>query len=187
MFCYTYLCPFLANLKRTCVVEYRKALSSKNCCQDVFGRVFSPQDGSDKWTRSGLVICTCRGSFSLKGAWEIPSDAPFISVATRVACNLRDIVADNRTCPPWTQRTISRGGVKSDFPCTSESISLFLFILRFSFNPIASPWPLSARQLLLIKELIFSSLSLISIANLKHCEFFKFSLPCYQKEKKEDI
>lgn len=29
---------------------------------------------------------------------------------------------------------------------------------------------------LLIKELIFSLLSLISVVNLKHCEFFKFSL-----------
>ena len=42
---------------------------------------------------------------------------------------------------------------------------------------------------LLIKELIFSLLSLISIVNLKHCEFFKFSSLLSKKgegEKKKD-
>ena len=40
---------------------------------------------------------------------------------------------------------------------------------------------------LLIKELIFSLLSLISIVNLKHCEFFKFSslLSKREREKKK--
>lgn len=36
---------------------------------------------------------------------------------------------------------------------------------------------------LLIKELIFSLLSAISIVNLKHCEFFKFPLFFYQKQR----
>lgn len=38
---------------------------------------------------------------------------------------------------------------------------------------------------LLIKELIFSLLSLISIVNLKHCEFFKFSSLLSKKERKK--
>lgn len=45
---------------------------------------------------------------------------------------------------------------------------------------------LSERWLPLIKELIFSPLSLISIVNLKHCEFFKFSFPVIKKRKREN-
>lgn len=104
----------------------------------ILAGLFSPlQEGSDKLVKASLLICTCRGSFSLKGAWEIPSDAPFISVATRPACNLRDIVADNRTCPLWTQRTISRAGVKSDFsPVRWIHLG---FYSSFSFSLIQSP------------------------------------------------
>lgn len=39
---------------------------------------------------------------------------------------------------------------------------------------------------LLIKELIFSLLSLISIVNLKHCEFFKFSFLLSKREREEE-
>lgn len=65
--------------------------------------------------------------------------------------------------------------------------SCFPSLVPFSFcgfiHPVVSPGPLSGRELLLIKELIFSFLSLICIVNLKHCEFFK-CISCYQKEKK---
>ncbi len=113
-----------------CVVSelYKTVLASVPTGKMDVSSIFFPlQEGSDKLVRAGLLICTCRGSFSLKGAWEIPSDAPFICLASRPACNLRDIVVDNRTCPLWTQRTISRGGVKSDsspVPWISLSFSL---------------------------------------------------------------
>lgn len=35
---------------------------------DVSSIFFPLQEGSDKLVRAGLLICTCRGSFSLKGA-----------------------------------------------------------------------------------------------------------------------
>ncbi len=93
---------------------------------DVSSIFFSSTEGSDKLVRAGLLICTVGVSFLSKGPWEIPSDAPFICMACRPACNLRDIVADNRTCPLWTQRTISRGRCKIWFlHLFGESISVF--------------------------------------------------------------
>lgn len=135
--CSISFCP--ENDVYVCVVRelyQRNCSNTKNRPQTYFSWVFFPlKEGSDKLVRAGLLICACRGSFSLKGAWEIPSDAPFISVATQLACNLRDIVADNRTCPLWTQRTISRAGVKSDFsPLRWIHLCFYSSFLSLSFS-----------------------------------------------------
>lgn len=47
----------------------RNCSNTENRTQTYFGWAFYPlQEGSDKLVRAGLLICTCRGSFSLKGA-----------------------------------------------------------------------------------------------------------------------
>lgn len=57
----------------------------------------------------------------------------------------------------------------------SLSVSVLLSQGSACVPPRRLPRTFIRETALLIKELIFSLLSLISIVNLKHCEFFKFS------------
>lgn len=76
----------------------------------------------------------------------------------------------------------------SDFFHASENIICVCFFSSVCLPSHHFSWLrlLSERWLLLIKELIFFPLSLISIVNLKHCEFFKFSFPVIKKRKREN-
>lgn len=56
-----------------------------------------------------------------------------------------------------------------------QSVHCFLSSLSLHRGSDGVPRTFIGETALLIKELIFSLLSLISIVNLKHCEFFKFS------------
>lgn len=74
--------------------------------------------------------------------------------------------------PAWCQASLSL------FRLHSSPLSTAFSPLRHAsaaVPPCCLPRTFIRETALLIKELIFSLLSLISIVNLKHCEFFKFS------------
>lgn len=142
-----------------------------------------------------VLICVCRASFSLSGPWEMP-----VYRTIHLTSGPGQLVAmwyhylQSHLPSVHTMSNFQSGGEEaSDFFHASENIIsvFFSFFLSpfLSLSPIPSSLLaglLSERWLLLIKELIFSPLSLISIANLKHCEFFKFSFPVIKKRKREN-
>lgn len=94
------------------------------------------------------------------------------------------LCAHKEQFPEW-------GGAHQISSMQVKILSVFFFFFLFPFFSVCLQshhlsWLglLSERWLLLIKELIFFPLSLISIVNLKHCEFFKFSFPVIKKRKR---
>lgn len=145
--------------------------------------------GHEGYPATGPSITASADTHAAVGIWGtiggeiVAASLPALPVSGSISTLEEEVEGGNSLLPPY--------GVKSLLLCFDYTPSLhpeasIAFYLPPSLSPCLSPNGSASvppcrlprtfirETAVLIKELIFSLLSLISIVNLKYCEFFKF-------------